>query len=376
MKFKIKLPEDVKYIINTLYENGEEAFAVGGSVRDALMGKEPKDWDICTSAKPGLVKEIFEHTVDIGIKHGTVTVVLPGGTYEITTYRIDGEYIDNRHPENVSFVKSLEEDLKRRDFTINAMAYNDAVGLKDFHGGCEDLENRLLRCVGDPDKRFNEDALRIMRAVRFSAELMFDIEPDTAESIMKNKNLLADIAVERLAAELFKLMAGDGYDKTVKEFADVLNVFLYDCNIENTLNKPSNLRIFAMFDNADGKKTMKRLKFSNKTIADILAVTQNTPPETLPETRRLYGKIGGTNLRNLLLYRSMSMDLVDITEKEGLCCNIKDLNIDGKDIIRITGKNGKETGEILNMLLDAVIDNKIKNEYAELEAYILKRKER
>lgn len=376
MNIKIQLPEDVKYIINKLYETGEEAFAVGGSVRDALMGKTPKDWDICTSAEPYIVKKVFEHTADTGIKHGTVTVVLPGGTYEVTTYRIDGEYTDNRHPEKVRFVRSLEEDLKRRDFTINAMAYNDFEGLKDFHGGTEDLKNKLLRCVGEPDKRFNEDALRIMRAVRFSAVLMFDIEPETAKSIRKNKKLLEDIAVERLSAELFKLLESGGYDKTVTEYADVLNVFLYDCNIEKTIGKPSNFRIFALFDNPNGKSAMKRLKFSNKTIADVLSVTQNTPPETLPEARRLYGKIGGMNLKNLLLYHGRSTETVDITEKENLCCAVKDLDIDGKQVIEITGKNGRETGQILNMLLDAVIDNKIKNEYAELKAYILKRKEK
>lgn len=376
MNIKIQLPEDVKYIINKLYETGEEAFAVGGSVRDALMGKTPKDWDICTSAEPHIVKKVFEHTADTGIKHGTVTVVLPGGTYEVTTYRIDGEYTDNRHPEKVRFVRSLEEDLKRRDFTINAMVYNDFEGLKDFHGGTEDLKNKLLRCVGEPDKRFNEDALRIMRAVRFSAVLMFDIEPETAKSIRKNKKLLEDIAVERLSAELFKLLESGGYDKTVTEYADVLNVFLYDCNIEKTIGKPSNFRIFALFDNPNGKSAMKRLKFSNKTIADVLSVTQNTPPETLPEARRLYGKIGGMNLKNLLLYHGRSTETVDITEKENLCCAVKDLDIDGKQVIEITGKNGRETGQILNMLLDAVIDNKIKNEYAELKAYILKRKEK
>ena len=376
MNIKIQLPEDVKYIINKLYETGEEAFAVGGSVRDALMGKTPKDWDICTSAEPHIVKKVFEHTADTGIKHGTVTVVLPGGTYEVTTYRIDGEYTDNRHPKKVRFVRSLEEDLKRRDFTINAMAYNDFEGLKDFHGGTEDLKNKLLRCVGEPDKRFNEDALRIMRAVRFSAVLMFDIEPETAKSIRKNKKLLEDIAVERLSAELFKLLESGGYDKTVTEYADVLNVFLYDCNIEKTIGKPSNFRIFALFDNPNGKSAMKRLKFPNKTIADVLSVTQNTPPETLPEARRLYGKIGGMNLKNLLLYHGRSTETVDITEKENLCCVVKDLDIDGKQVIEITGKNGRETGQILNMLLDAVIDNKIKNEYAELKAYILKRKEK
>lgn len=375
MNIKINLPADVKYIINTLYANGEEAYAVGGSVRDALLGKKPKDWDICTSAKPTLIKQIFEHTVDTGIRHGTVTVVLPCAAYEVTTYRIDGNYIDNRHPENVSFVKSLKDDLQRRDFTINAMAYNDINGLRDFCGGCNDLKNKSIRCVGNPDTRFNEDALRIMRAVRFSAELMFDIEPETAQSAIRNRHLLSGIAVERLSCELFKLIDGNGYDKTVKKFFDILNIFLYDCNLTNTLNKPKNLRLFALFDAADSAEAMQRLKLPAKTISDILNVIQCPPPKSLAEARVLYGKIGGENLKNVLLYHGHSTDFADIIENNNLCCRIKDLNINGRDIIRLTGKNGKQIGEALSMLLDAVIHGKIKNEYLSLKNYLLTKEE-
>lgn len=375
MNTEIQLPKDVKYIINKLYQNGEEAFAVGGCVRDALLGKEPKDWDICTSAEPNCVRRIFERTADTGIKHGTVTVILPHGTYEVTTYRIDGEYIDSRHPENVSFVKSLQEDLKRRDFTVNAMAYNDVEGLKDFHGGRDDLKHKLLRCVGNPDKRFTEDALRIMRALRFSAELMFDVESETAESAKRNKNLLNDIATERLTAELFKLVKGCGYDETVNRFEDVLNVFLQGCDLKNTIGKPANLRLFAMFDTWDGKNAMRRLKFPNKTITDILCVTQNPIPETLPEARRLCGKIGETNLKNLLLYRGKSTYFADIIKSKKLCCGIKDLNINGNDIIKLTGKCGKQIGEMLEKLLDAVINENTENEYTSLREYIKKEDE-
>lgn len=375
MNKKIHLPDEVGYIINRLYETGNEAYAVGGSVRDALLGKEPKDWDICTSAEPTFVKQVFEYTADTGLKHGTITVILPNGTYEVTTYRIDGEYIDGRHPKKVCFVKSLEEDLKRRDFTINAMAYNDVEGLKDFHGGCNDLKNKLLRCVGKPDLRFNEDALRIMRAVRFSAELMFDIENETAESIKQNCALLKNIAVERLSSELFKLLKSDGYDKTVKEYTEVLDMFLYDCNIENTFNKTKDLRIFGMFDTPNAKNAMQRLKFSNKMINGILAVTQNKPPKTIEDARRLYGKIGGTNLKNLLLYNNMTTYFADVIEKDNLCCCIKDLDINGKDIMEITGKSGKQTGDILQMLLDAVICGKTENKYHSLKNYVLKEEE-
>lgn len=369
---KIHLPDDVVYIINKLYENNEEAYAVGGCVRDVLLGKTPKDWDICTSAEPAAVKRIFKHTADTGLQHGTVTVILPQGTYEVTAYRIDGTYTDGRHPENVRFVKSLEEDLKRRDFTVNAMAYNDICGLKDFHGGRSDLKNGLLRCVGNPDKRFTEDALRIMRAVRFSSELMFDIEYETALSIKKNKHLLNKVAAERLSAELFKLTEGDGYDNAIRKFAEIPQVFLDGCDIKKTLDKPKNLRIFALFDTADGKNVMRKLRLSNKTISDILAVTQNTPPESLPEARKLYGKIGGPNLKNLLLYHGKTTDFADIIEKENLCCGIKDLNINGKDIINITGADGKEIGKILNTLLDDVIYGRVENNFSSLCEYLKK----
>ena len=165
---KIRLPATVKAIIDTLQAKGFEAYAVGGCVRDSILGRKPDDWDITTSARPEQVKKIFQRTVDTGLAHGTVTVLLGSGVHEVTTYRIDGEYEDSRHPRDVTFTASLEEDLKRRDFTINAMAYNETAGLVDLYGGMEDLQKRRIRCVGNPLDRFGEDALRIMRSVRFS----------------------------------------------------------------------------------------------------------------------------------------------------------------------------------------------------------------
>ena len=177
--FQINLPEDVKYILNILRTAGYEAYAVGGCVRDCLLGKLPQDWDVTTSALPEDVKRLFPRTVDTGIKHGTVTVMVKSEGYEVTTYRVDGEYTDGRHPESVSFTACLDEDLKRRDFTINALVYNEATGVTDLFGGTTDLENGIIRCVGVAEERFGEDALRILRAVRFSAQLGFDIEKDT-----------------------------------------------------------------------------------------------------------------------------------------------------------------------------------------------------
>lgn len=203
---KIELPEKVSQIIKQIQAAGFEAYAVGGCVRDSILGRVPDDWDITTSAKPKQVKEIFRRTVDTGIQHGTVTVMLDKEGFEVTTYRVDGEYEDSRHPKEVLFTASLEEDLKRRDFTINAMAYNESAGLVDIFGGTKDLEKGIIRCVGNPEERFTEDALRIMRAIRFSAQLGYEIEENTRKAIEKLAPTLNRISAERIQVELVKLM--------------------------------------------------------------------------------------------------------------------------------------------------------------------------
>ena len=203
---KITLPRKVLMIINNLQLHGYEAFAVGGCVRDSILARRPEDWDITTSAKPEEIKKLFRRTVDTGIEHGTVTVLIGKDSFEVTTYRVDGAYEDGRHPKEVRFTSRLEEDLQRRDFTINAMAYNDEVRLVDVFGGMQDLNHHLIRCVGDPRERFSEDALRILRAVRFSAQLNFPIEPETAEAIKELAPTLEKISAERIQAELVKLL--------------------------------------------------------------------------------------------------------------------------------------------------------------------------
>ena len=205
----MKLPEEVRCIIELLNRRGHEAYAVGGAVRDTLLGRKPEDWDITTSALPNEIKSIFNRTVDTGIEHGTVTVLMKGKGFEVTTYRIDGEYLDSRHPKDIKFTRNLSEDLLRRDFTINAMAYNDRDGLVDEYGGKEDLKDGIIRCVGDPAKRFEEDALRMLRAVRFSAQLGFDIHPDTKEAIAKLAPTIKNISAERIRDELLKLIESD-----------------------------------------------------------------------------------------------------------------------------------------------------------------------
>lgn len=218
------MPKNVDTAINLLQSAGFEAYAVGGCVRDSLLGKTPNDWDITTSAKPEDMKSVFAdfHCIDTGIKHGTVTVVIDGEPLEITTFRLDGEYEDNRHPKSVTFTSDLGADLGRRDFTVNAMAYSKMTGTVDLFGGQNDLKNKIIRCVGDPDRRFNEDALRILRALRFASALDFEIEEKTAQSLLKNCALLGNISEERIAKELLKLVCGKGAKRILTDFAPVL----------------------------------------------------------------------------------------------------------------------------------------------------------
>ncbi len=218
------MPKNVDTAINLLQSAGFEAYAVGGCVRDSLLGKTPNDWDITTSAKPEDMKSVFInfHCIDTGIKHGTVTVVIDGEPLEITTFRLDGEYEDNRHPKSVTFTSNLGADLGRRDFTVNAMSYSKMTGTVDLFGGQNDLKNGIIRCVGDPDRRFNEDALRILRAPRFASALDFEIEEKTARSLLKNRALLGNISEERIAKELLKLVCGKGAKRILTDFAPVL----------------------------------------------------------------------------------------------------------------------------------------------------------
>ena len=212
MAIKILLPEKVNMIIHTIQAAGFEAYAVGGCVRDSILDRVPDDWDITTSAKPEDIKKLFKRTIDTGIEHGTVTVMLEAEGFEVTTYRIDGEYEDSRHPKEVTFTSNLREDLRRRDFTINAMAYNDEVGLVDIFEGISDIEKKIIRCVGDAKERFTEDALRMMRAVRFSAQLGYSIDEGTKEAIKELAPTLKKISAERVQVELVKLVTSNNPD--------------------------------------------------------------------------------------------------------------------------------------------------------------------
>ena len=235
----IELPEKVKYVIDTLMDAGYEAYAVGGCIRDSILGRKPEDWDITTSANPMQVKNLFRRTIDTGIQHGTVTVMLEKEGFEVTTYRIDGEYEDGRHPKKVVFTSNLIEDLKRRDFTINAMAYNEKDGLVDAFCGIEDLEKKVIRCVGNPEERFGEDALRMMRAVRFAAQLGFSIEKNTKRAIVELAGNLSKVSAERIQVELVKLLVSNHPEEFMTAYETGLTkVFLpeFDAMIKTPQN--------------------------------------------------------------------------------------------------------------------------------------------
>lgn len=255
---EIQLPSAVRHIIEAIEQAGFEAYAVGGCVRDSILGRIPDDWDITTSAKPEDIKRIFRHTVDTGIQHGTVTVLINKEGYEVTTYRIDGEYEDSRHPKEVIFTPLLAEDLKRRDFTINAMAYNEKKGLIDLFGGRDDIKASMIRCVGNPMERFGEDALRIMRAVRFSAQLGYQIEANTTAAIKELAHTLKNISVERIQVELVKLLTSKnpGYVLRLYELG-LTKVFLpeFDMMMDTPQNNPHHLY-------SVGMHTIKALELS------------------------------------------------------------------------------------------------------------------
>lgn len=420
----IEIPEDVKNILDILRKAGYEAYAVGGCVRDSLLGKIPKDWDITTSALPYQVKELFIRTVDTGIKHGTVTVLLHGIGYEITTYRIDGEYLDGRHPSKVSFTASLEEDLKRRDFTINAFAYSEETGVKDLFGGLEDLKNKTIKCVGNPEERFNEDALRILRAVRFSAQLGFEIERDTFAAAVKLRDLITKVSSERIKSELDKTLLSDNpghftffdemgldevilqefsslkeiYNKTGKSGFEVLSASL-KISDKNPVIRWSLVFYFTeksisrknISDKSSYLKVMQMLKFDNKTRDKVVLFIRNSD-RNLPvrymesfrtECRKLISIIGSDSILEYISFREaiayaegteeidfkpFYSEINDIFKKNE-CTSLKNLHVNGNDIKNEDLAKGAEIGTILNSLLNVVLENPEMNERTKLLDY-------
>lgn len=405
----INLPAQVRRIIRVLEENGYEAFAVGGCVRDTILGRTPNDWDITTSALPEETKALFKKTVDTGIQHGTVTVLLDGIGFEVTTYRIDGEYEDSRHPKEVSFTKNLQEDLQRRDFTINAMAYNDRLGIVDIFGGMDDLRNGVIRCVGEARERFSEDALRILRAVRFSAQLGFPIEEKTREAAMELAPTLSRISEERIQTELVKLLvsAHPDYLRTAWELgitAVVLPEFdgmmerreQTEDGSERTgerilravkiVRADKVLRLAVLLSEIGPEEAafvLKRLKFDNDTLGKVKKLVGRhdwRPVLTESAVRRMASEMGEELFA--LLFEAVQAELLaendDVSREQlkeleaarsiyqgildrGECLSLKQLKINGKDLIADGMKPGRQIGELLELLLSDVLETPAHN---------------
>ncbi len=425
---KVELPIDVKKIIETLEAHGYEAFAVGGCVRDTLLLRVPGDWDVTTSAKPEEVKALFDHTIDTGIQHGTVTVMMNHVGYEVTTYRIDGEYEDARHPKEVTFTSNLVEDLKRRDFTINAMAYNERAGLVDKFDGISDLENKVIRCVGDPMERFSEDALRMLRAIRFAAQLGFSIEEKTKEAIRALAPTLEKVSAERIATELVKILVSNHPEeiRTAYELG-LTKVFIpeFDVAMETIQNNHHHMytvgehSIVAMqnvpperiiriimllhdlakpvvlttddkgYDHFVGhtqagadmaRGILRRLKFDNDTIDIVYRMIKHhddrPPMDNKALVRRRISEIGLENMPMMITIKradimgqskynfESKMEYVDELEKfylevkeQGHCVDKKNLAINGKDLIELGMKPGKEMGIVLDLLFEVVLND-------------------
>ena len=408
---RINLPDDVRRIIKTIEDNGYEAYAVGGCVRDSILGRNPDDWDITTSARPEQIKSFFKKTIDTGIKHGTVTVMMNHTGYEVTTYRIDGEYKDGRHPESVEFSAKLVDDLKRRDFTINAMAYNESNGFVDEFNGIEDLNNHVIRCVGNPIERFSEDALRMMRAIRFSAQLGFDIDSKTYAAIVELAPAIRQVSMERVQVELAKTIMSDNpfyvkqYEQTglLRENLSYMDEILSGKLVKNAMAmlkyapKSTVLRYAAIFNMGEPdrvKAELKALKLDNytvDTVTKLVAYSKDTIEENEPAVREAvhkYGKellalmieneearintkeeIVGISLNSQRLHLNRIKKMYEDIISRGDCISVKDLDITGNDLMEY-GLSGVQIGKTLNELLHIVIENPKLNEKSTLLAMI------
>lgn len=432
---RIRIPPTVNKVAGLFELYGYEAYVVGGCVRDSLLGLEPHDWDICTSATPDDILAICAErnikTIETGLAHGTVTVVVDGGSYEVTTFRVDGKYSDSRHPDSVTFTPNLRDDLARRDFTMNAMAYSDFSGLIDPFGGEEALRKREISCVGNPADRFQEDALRVMRALRFASTYGFSIEDNTARAIHRFAPNLNNIAVERIQTELCKLLLGKGALEILLNYCDVISVIIPElapCVGFDQKNRYHEYTIYDHIAHAVSNYTgsdisvkmalllhdigkpqcytedengghfyghgvpshdiaecvVKRLRFDNKTTDEVLSLVlyHDAVIEPTPKVvRRWLNKIGETKFRKLLEVRMADIKahakstqesriercsalrsiLEEVIEQEQ-CFSIKDLAIDGRDVMSLGIPEGRYVGIILHRVLDLVINGCVPNE--------------
>ena len=398
--FTMPLPSPVEFVLHRLEENGYHAYCVGGCVRDSIMGVIPKDYDITTSAKPEQMQAVFSdcRVVETGLKHGTLTVVLDGMNIEVTTYRIDGTYDDGRHPDSVTFTDKLSDDLCRRDFTINAMAYSPERGLVDLFGGCEDIKKHTVRCVGRAVERFSEDGLRILRALRFSSVLEFTPDAECSVAVHELKHLLDKISRERIYVELTKLICGGGASRILGEYADVVSHSLCidaECvkrgaeiikNDEAAESSPiSEMRYAAIFENLteeEGNRVFASLKpsrdesralgrylkhrthadFDELSIIRLMGKTTDSFPALLGRYEHITGRISA----------EIAAQAEGIAEKiisENKPRRVSDLNINGTDLMSL-GLTGRAIGQTLDKLLDAVITGEVANEKEELKEQV------
>ena len=386
IKVRIQLPYEVEWVIGKIRDAGYEAFAVGGCVRDTLLGRTPEDWDVTTSARPEAVKAIFERTVDTGLQHGTVTVLKNRKGYEVTTYRIDGEYHDGRHPDSVEFTPNLLEDLKRRDFTINAMAYSHETGIVDEFGGMEDLKAGIVRCVGRPEDRFTEDALRLLRALRFSAQLGFEIEESTYAAIKTIAPNLAKVSKERVQAELTKLLLSAHPERIL-----LLKETGLSAQIVPGFDAVSAPPLFSKLSRLPAEKSLrwagfllcqstkqaeavlKGLKMDNETIGNVSRMIEGakeTHPLEKPAVRRAMSRYTPYQLEGALKLKELmgSPDAEEIRRlreeiiRDGDCVSLKDMAVKGRDLLEAGVERGPMVGEILNHLFDLVLLHPEKND--------------
>jgi tRNA nucleotidyltransferase (CCA-adding enzyme) len=393
----IKIPDEVETALSTLHNRGFEAYIVGGCVRDSIMGKTPSDWDIATSAKPEEILWSFNkfRTIETGLKHGTVTVIVKKMQIEITTYRIDGEYSDKRHPDHVTFTDKIELDLMRRDFTINSLAYNKN-GIIDLFGGLHDIENKIVKCVGYPDERFNEDGLRILRALRFASVLDFSIDDQTADSIYRNKGLLNDISTERINMEFNKLIMGSNYQSILLNYRQIIEVFLPE--IKDLTNQELEYRLYSMkalnsltlrlalllhgMEPTD--KILMNLKYDNKTVKTVKLLTENINEKIHPDPvtiKKWLNKLDYENLASLIKIKKALFDkeYEKLTKSQAImeeilasnqCYSLKTLAVNGQDLLDAGIPKGRRIGMVLYKVLGEVIEGKLENKKDVLLNYI------
>ena len=410
--FIIDIPSEVLYIIELLQENSFEAYIVGGCLRDCIMSNTPKDWDVATSALPEEIKECFkeQRVIETGIAHGTITVVVNSFTVEVTTYRVDGVYSDNRHPDRVDFTKSITEDLSRRDFTINALAYNPSTGLVDPFNGIKDIKDNIIRCVGNTNQRLKEDSLRILRALRFASILSFLIEENTSKAILSNKELLQNISKERISKELIGIVTGYSVKQILMEYKDIILEiipelqYLYSNSeiLKTTLNRiivtPSDgiMRYAVLFTTIATnnlsevvneeelkkiKDILKGFKYSNDFIKAVLLLIEYSDInisldrtqikkylsflgverfKQLVQIRRAW-QLTDTKGDTVFIYDEI-IQLIDEIEEGKECYSLERLAVNGNDLLELGFARGNKIGEILNQLLDMVIEERIVNE--------------